>query len=101
MNSPLLSVPFETARRYPERISHKWKIKDKARSHTYAEFAHSIRILTAGLKSAGVAKGDHVGFFVNNRFEWICSDFAMMAIGAVSVPRGSDTSPKEVEFIFR
>jgi len=101
MNSPLLSVPFETARRFPERVSHKWKIKDKTKSHTYAEFAHFIRILTAGLRSAGVARGDHVGFFVNNRFEWIGSDFAIMALGAVSVPRGSDTSPKEVEFIFR
>ena len=101
MNSPLLSVPFETARRFPERVSHKWKIKDKTGSRTYGEFAHAIRILTAGLKAAGIAKGDHVGFFVNNRFEWICTDFALMAIGAVSVPRGSDTAPKEIQFIFR
>lgn len=100
MNSPLLSVPFETARRYPDRLSHKWRIKDKVGSHTYAEFAHSIRVLTAGLQSAGIARGDHVGFFVNNRFEWICTDFSLMALGAVSVPRGSDTTPKEVEFIF-
>jgi long-chain acyl-CoA synthetase len=101
MNSPLLAVPFETARRYPDRLSHKWKLKDRSGSHTYAEFARAIRILTAGFKAAGVSRGDHVGFFVNNRFEWICTDFALMALGAVSVPRGSDTSPKEVEFIFR
>ncbi|HWR10764.1 MAG TPA: AMP-binding protein [Rectinemataceae bacterium] len=100
MNSPLLAVPFETARRYPERVSHKWKTKDKSGSRTYGEFAHTIRILAAGLKDAGVTKGDHVGFFINNRFEWICTDFALMALGAVSVPRGSDSAPKEVEFIF-
>lgn len=101
MKSPLLSVPFETARRYPNRISHKWKLKERSGSRTYAEFARAIRVLTAGFKAAGVARGDHVGFFVNNRFEWICTDFALMALGAVSVPRGSDTSPKEVEFIYR
>jgi len=101
MNSPLLSAPFETARRFPERLSHKWKIKDKTNSRRYADFAHTIRVLTAGLKSAGVSRGDHVGFFVNNRFEWICTDYALMALGAVSVPRGSDTAPKEIEFIFR
>jgi long-chain acyl-CoA synthetase len=101
MKSPLLAVPFETARRYPDRLSHKWKLKDRSGSHTYAEFARAIRILTAGFKAAGVSRGDHVGFFVNNRFEWICTDFALMALGAVSVPRGSDTSPKEVEFIYR
>jgi len=101
MQSPLLSVPFETARRYPERVSHKWKVKDAGETRSYAEFARMIRILTAAFKSAGVSKGDHVGFFVNNRFEWICTDFALMALGAVSVPRGSDTSPKELSFIFR
>ena len=101
MQSPLLSVPFETARLYPERVSHKWKIKDAGETRSYAEFARMIRILTAAFKSLGVAKGDHVGFFVNNRFEWICTDFALMALGAVSVPRGSDTSPKELSFIFR
>ena len=101
MKSPLLSVPFETARRFPDRLSHKWKLKERSGSQTYAEFARAIRILTAGFKAAGVSRGDHVGFFVNNRFEWICTDFALMALGAVSVPRGSDTSPKEVEFIYR
>jgi len=101
MQSPLLSVPFETARRYPERISHKWKIKDAPETRSYAQFARMIRILTAAFKAAGITKGDHVGFFVNNRFEWICTDFALMALGAVSVPRGSDTSPKELAFIFR
>ncbi len=101
MKSTLLSVPFETARRYPDRISHKWKLKDRTGSRTYAEFARAIRVLAAGFKAAGVSRGDHVGFFVNNRFEWICTDFALMALGAVSVPRGSDTSPREVEFIYR
>jgi long-chain acyl-CoA synthetase len=101
MQSPLLSVPFETARRYPERISHKWKIKDATETRSYAQFVRMIRILTAGFKAAGIAKNDHVGFFVNNRFEWICTDFALMALGAVSVPRGSDTAPKELSFIFR
>jgi long-chain acyl-CoA synthetase len=101
MNSPLLSVPFETARRYPERVSHKWSIKDKPDSRTYSEFTHAIRIMTAGFKAAGIDRGDHVGFFINNRFEWICTDFALMALGAVSVPRGSDTAPKEIKFIFQ
>ncbi len=47
MQSPLLSVPFETARRYPERVSHKWKVKDAGETRSYAEFARMIRILPA------------------------------------------------------
>ena len=101
MQSTLLAVPFETARRFPDRISHKWRNKEATETRTYAQFANMIRVLTGGFAAAGVRRGDHVGFFVNNRFEWIATDFALMALGAVSIPRGSDTTAKEVAFIFR
>ncbi|MGB4573308.1 MAG: AMP-binding protein [Rectinemataceae bacterium] len=101
MESPLLSVPFETARRYPERIAYKWTTREGPKTRSYAQLTRTIRVLTAGFGASGVASADKAGFFVNNRFEWICTDFALMALGAVSVPRGSDTAPKEVAFIFR
>ncbi len=101
MKSRLLSVPFETASRFPERFSHKWRVKDAVETRTYGQFARAIRVATAGFDAAGIVRGDHVGYFVNNRFEWSVIDFSLMALGAVSIPRGSDTSPKEVAFIFR
>jgi len=74
---------------------------DKVESRTYADFAHGIRVMAAAFQTKGIGRGDHVAFFVNNRFEWTVTDFALMALGAVSVPRGSDTAPKESAFIFR
>lgn len=97
----LLEIPFQTAERYPNRVSHAFKVGTKTESRTFAEFTRLIRLLAAGFEGAGVVAGDHVGFFVNNRYEWIATDFALMALGAVTVPRGSDTAPKEVSFIFR
>ena len=101
MYRSLLEIPFEAAQRFPDRVSHKWKERNETLTRTFSDFAASIRVLSAGFVSAGIAKGDHVGFFVNNRFEWMVTDFALMAVGAVSVPRGSDTTPKEVAFIFK
>ncbi|MCX7027014.1 MAG: AMP-binding protein [Spirochaetes bacterium] len=100
MNSPLLAVPFRTAGLYPERISHKWRVKDRSETRTYTDFARAIRIMTAGFRAQGIDRADHVAFFVNNRYEWIVTDFALMALGAVSIPRGSDTAPKELAFLF-
>jgi long-chain acyl-CoA synthetase len=100
MQSELLRVPFETARRYPDRIAYRWKPREGIQERSYSHLVRSVRHLAAALKEAGVTRGDHVGFFVNNRYEWICTDFALMALGAVSVPRGSDTTPKEVAFIY-
>lgn len=101
MYSNLLEIPFRTAAVYPDRVSHQFRSGDHVETRTFSDFTRLIRVLAAGFEQAGLGSGEHVGFFVNNRFEWIATDFALMAVGAVSVPRGSDTTPKEVSFIFR
>jgi long-chain acyl-CoA synthetase len=96
----ILDLPFFAEENYSERDSHKTKKNEQVATKTFKETALAVRELAAGLAKYGIKHGDHVGFFVNNRFEWIITDFAVMALRAVSVPRGSDTSPAEVEFIF-
>ncbi len=100
MYNSLLDIPFEAAGKYPDRISHQFRSGKQTETRTFKDFSRMIEVLTAGFDSFGIEKKDHAGFFMNNRFEWICTDFALMALGAVSVPRGSDTTPKEVQFIF-
>ena len=101
MARTVIDIPFETAARFPDRISHKAKTKTESITHTYKEFAAEIKACAAGLHSYGLQSGEKAGFFVNNRYEWSVLDFALIAAGAVSVPRGSDTSPDEVQFIFQ
>jgi len=100
MYQSLFDIPFEAAEKFPDRVSHKWPTRKGSETRTFREFARYIQVLSAGFIAAGLKKGDHVGFFVNNRYEWIVTDFSLMASGAVSVPRGSDTAPREVAFIF-
>jgi long-chain acyl-CoA synthetase len=101
MYQSLLEIPFEAARRFPDRVSHAWKTKAGSASQTFTEFGRMIRVLAAAFARGGFKAGEHVAFFVNNRREWIATDFALMAVSAVSVPRGSDTTAKEAAFIFR
>ncbi|MFW6360337.1 MAG: AMP-dependent synthetase/ligase [Spirochaetota bacterium] len=101
MARTIIDIPFETAELFPDRVSHKAKTKTEAVTHTYREFADEIKACAAGLHSYGLESGEKAGFFVNNRYEWSVLDFALTAAGAISVPRGSDTSPEEVQFIFQ
>jgi len=100
MFNSLLEIPFQTVLEYPQRISHKWKIKKEEHTRTFSDLTHYIRVMTAGFRRFGIQKKDHIGFFMNNRYEWMGTDMALMALGAVSVPRGSDTTPKELQFIY-
>jgi long-chain acyl-CoA synthetase len=97
----LLDIPFQTSEQFPDRISHMDNRNNSFSPVTYSELARFVRILTAGFKYYGINRNDHISFFVNNRYEWICTDFALIALGAVSVPRGSDSLPSEINFIYR
>ena len=96
----ILDLIFFAEDNYPERVSHKTKKNGQIKFKTFKDTASAVKILTAGFVKYGIKPGDHIGFFVNNRFEWIITDFAIMALKAVSVPRGSDTAPSEVKFIY-
>jgi len=96
----ILDLPFYADDNFSERNSHKIKKDGSVSTKTFKETARVVKDLATGFASYGIKPGDHIGFFVNNRFEWIITDFAIMALRAVSVPRGSDTAPHEVQFIF-
>ena len=52
----------------------------------YAELLHQSSALAAGLRSLGVRAGDAVAIWAENRAEWIVSQLAICAVGAVMVP---------------
>lgn len=66
---------------------------------TYSALADEVATLGAGLLEIGVTAGQHVALFSDNRPRWIMADLAITGIGAVDVPRGSDTATPEFQFI--
>jgi long-chain acyl-CoA synthetase len=68
-------------------------------SHLYREFWHDAVSLAVALKGLGVKRGEHVGIISDNRREWLRIDLAILSLGAVDVPRGSDTTEDEIAYI--
>ena len=66
---------------------------------TYLEFFSKVQVFAAGLHSEGVKRGDHVGLISDNRKEWLIADQAIIGLGAADVPRGCDTTAREIHFI--
>ncbi len=66
---------------------------------TYGElFARGLELAT-GLIDLGVEARHHVGLLADNRLEWILTDCAVQIAGAVDVPRGTDITRDEVQYI--
>ncbi|MDR0475616.1 MAG: AMP-binding protein [Treponema sp.] len=66
---------------------------------TYHQLYDEGRWVAAGLLDFGAKRGNHIGIISDNRQEWLATDFGILAIGAVDVPRGSDTLVQELTYI--
>lgn len=62
---------------------------------TWAEVDADVRRLAGGLRRAGVGKGDRVVQFAPNSYEWILTDLAVLALGAVHVPLHHSLSARQ------
>ena len=63
---------------------------------SFGRLGDDVDRLAVALLDLGLRRGDRVGLIAENRYEWLLVDLALASVGAVDVPRGSDTTPTEV-----
>ncbi|MCD6581264.1 MAG: AMP-binding protein [Desulfuromusa sp.] len=93
----LLNSSFE----YAKRIAFIYRSADVEFEVSYQKLFDDSLILSKAFKSRKVGKGSKVMLLSDNRYGWIVTDFALLSLGAISVPRGSDTPTRELEFILQ
>jgi long-chain acyl-CoA synthetase len=95
----LLTRIQETASRCPDKIAVQTKAGTEYKKYTYRDLISIIASLSRGLSRQGVAKGDRVAVFSENRPEWIFSYLGIAAMGAVVVPLDAQLTEKEVSVL--
>ncbi|HEX4814701.1 MAG TPA: AMP-dependent synthetase/ligase [Nonomuraea sp.] len=66
---------------------------------TAAEFRDQVVEVARGLIAAGVGHGDRVALMSRTRYEWTLVDYAIWAVGAVTVPIYETSSADQVRWI--
>ncbi|AWT55134.1 AMP-dependent synthetase/ligase [Mycolicibacterium smegmatis] len=66
---------------------------------TCAQAAAQIRSAALGLIAEGVQPGDRVAILSATRYEWPIIDFAILSIGAVTVPIYETSAAEQVRFV--
>lgn len=64
-----------------------------------SELYRNVVGLARALQSWGIGKGDRVAILSENRPEWTITDFAVLSLGAVSVPIYSTQTAEQTAFI--
>jgi long-chain acyl-CoA synthetase len=101
MATTLNEMIRESAQKYGDLPALKIREGEVFQPIPYKELWDIIEALGTGLIDLGIKKGDHIGLISDNRYEWIMCDLAVLGIGAYDVPRGSDSTAQELEFILR
>ena len=84
------------ARAFPERDA--LIVRHQNIRWTYRQYNIEIDLLAAGLLSLGVGKGDRVGIWAPNCYEWCLTQFATAKIGAILVCINPAYRVYELEF---
>ncbi|WP_283133775.1 AMP-dependent synthetase/ligase [Rhizohabitans arisaemae] len=66
---------------------------------TVREFADQVSALAKGMIASGIESGDRVAIMGRTRYEWTLIDYAVWAVGAVSVPIYENASAEQIQWV--
>jgi long-chain acyl-CoA synthetase len=66
---------------------------------SWQRVANEVQVLARALRAKGVAPGDRVLLFAENRPEWAIADLAIMAAGGVTVPAYTTNTVENNEYL--
>ena len=99
MTDHLAAMIGESARRFGAEPAMRYEDGDTWKSLSYAVLFDQVRSAAKALLEAGVEAGDRVGIFSPNRPEWSIADFAILSVGAVSVPIYATNTAKQAQYV--
>jgi len=89
----------ESASRFADKAAMHAKEGGVWRSISYRELDEEVRDVAKALIAAGIGERDTVGIFAHNRPEWAIADFAILSVGAVSVPIYATNTASQAQYI--
>lgn len=97
----LPAVFFDTARLCPARPAQWHRTHQGYVPVTYGHLSSRIRHVATGLIRAGIRPGDRVALLMENIPEWAVADYAILSIGAVTVPLYCSYRPQDIAYVLR
>jgi len=97
----LAEMFFSTAERLGDRTAYMHKPDNEYLTISFNEAKEDVQKIAAGLSSLGIKAGDKVALISPNRYEWAFTDYAILTLGAITVPIYPSLMPDHVEYILK
>ncbi len=90
---------FSMARANPDKPAYRYKDQTAWKDISFSKAAQTILNLASGLYEHGIRKGKTVALISHNRPEWAFCDYAIMSLGAATVPVYPSLLPDQISFL--
>ena len=97
----IVNAVFEHERDDPDHPAFQRLVDGSWVDVSCAQAAAQIRAAAQGLIAEGVQAGDRVAIFSGTRYEWAILDFAILAVGAVTVPIYETSAAEQVRWVLQ
>ncbi|MCF6180021.1 MAG: long-chain fatty acid--CoA ligase [Geopsychrobacter sp.] len=101
-NLPYKSVPAmlrDTTRKHADRPAISYKKSGQIITLSYAEFYMRVLMAARGLRKAGMAPGDRVAIFSENRAGWAISDLGVQSALGITVPIYATNTGEQAAYV--
>ena len=90
---------YDRAVQSPDNVAFQKPVGGRWVDVTNREFADTVRAVARGLVARGIEAGDRVALLCSTRYEWNVLDFAIWAVGGVTVPVYDSSSAEQIRWI--
>lgn len=90
---------YDRAEQTPDNVAFQKPVGGRWVDVTNREFADTVRAVARGLVARGIEAGDRVALLCSTRYEWNVLDFAIWAVGGVTVPVYDSSSAEQIRWI--
>ncbi len=97
----LIHVFDNAFKMYSDKIALKWKDGNDHQEMSFEELEATVDAIGVSLVEMNISKGDHVGLIADVSKEWTITAIAIQMCGLVDVPRGTDSTGKELANILK
>src|SRR5210317_1580894 len=95
----VIAAIMATCAKFPDRPAFVYRVAKQEFTVDYNKLREDVILLARAFEERKVTRGTKLMLLSDNRYAWIVTDLALMALGAISVPRGSETPTQELEYI--
>jgi long-chain acyl-CoA synthetase len=97
----LTQLFFDALARYDKPNALQVKVRGEYQPISSRTVADRVRRLAMGLQEMGIAPGDRVAIFSENRPEWAIADYACLTASLTDVPLYPNLPPEQAAYILR